>query len=296
MTGNAIEVRSLSFSFDGKKVLEEVSLTVPRGEFAIVAGPNGSGKTTLLRCILGFYRPREGEVLLFGHPAWRRSRLHEEVQYAAEACDLPLAWSLRALGRWLTLAGTLTRAQLRALEEAASAAGLPLSQPLGTLSRGQRSFAQLLLALAGEPALLLLDEPTLGMDAVYRKRALEALLAFVAESPTTVLLATQDLPLAERLGQQLFMLQQGRVVAAGPLDALKTRYAVVEGNVAAELPPGAARVLAREPRLGGQQLLLELEDPHALASWASERGLAVRQPSLAELAECLWQEKEENHA
>jgi len=344
MTGNAIEVRSLSFSFDGKKVLEEVSLTVPQGEFAIVAGPNGAGKTTLLRCILGFYRPRKGEVLLFGRPAWRRCRMRRssasvppaagtgggederasgfagarvgvrgaeplaagwgsasvppatKVAYAAEACDLPLTWSLRALGRWRTLAGTLTQAEARALEEAASAAGLPLSQPLGSLSRGQRSFAQLLLALAGKPALLLLDEPTLGMDAVYRKRALEVLLAFVAENPTTVLLATQDLSLAERLGQQLFMLQQGRVVAAGPMEALKARYAVVEGSVAAELPPGAGRVLARETRLGGNQLLLELADPHTFGSWAAECGLSVRQPALAELAECLWEEKEENHA
>lgn len=294
MSAYAVQVQSLTYAFNGKQVLADVSFAVPEGILVAVAGPNGAGKTTLFRCLMGFYRPRQGCVRLFGQPPWRFSHLPRLASYAAEAGDLPAAWSLAELTSWLQLAGSYTRQQAAQLLQQARSFGLPTAKPLGSFSRGQRSLAQLLLALGREPDLLLLDEPTLGLDVAARQQVLDTLLAFLAHKPATVLLATQDLELVERLAEEVVWLYQGRCQWAGSLAAFKAQHAVVDG--VAQVPEEAAQVLACQQLVTGKTLLVRIEDPQAWQRWLAGQGRVPRQPALAELAQVLWQRKEGENA
>lgn len=294
MSAYAVQVQSLSYAFNGKKVLADVSFSVPEGVLVAVAGPNGAGKTTLFRCLMGFYRPRRGSVRLFGHPPWRFSRLPRLASYAAESGELPAAWSLAELTSWLQLAGSYTREQAEQLLEQARSFGLQTAKPLGSFSRGQRSLAQLLVALGREPDLLLLDEPTLGLDVAARQQVLDTLLAFLAHKPATVVLATQDLELVERLAEEVVWLYQGQCQWAGSLAAFKGQYAVLEG--VAQVPEEAAQVLSYQQLVTGNTLLVRIQHPQAWQSWLAGQGLVPRQPALPELAQVLWQPKEAENA
>ncbi len=289
MNEKAIAVDQLSVSFGKNHVLRGVSFSVAYGSFAVLAGPNGAGKTTLLRCLMGFYQPEKGHVQLLGKPLCHTPG--PEVGFAAEACDYPEDWSLKHLARFRRLAGaanlTAEEKFYRLLEEAKLSPAWKVSQ----LSRGQRSLAQLAWALAANPTLLLLDEPTLGLDAVARELALDLLLGYLAEKPTTVLLATQDLDLAERLAETVVLLHRGRCHWAGPLDDIKSRYQVVTVPRGLNAPAQGAPLVRRDV-LQGEQWLIPVTIDHWKV-WLQEHGLSARTPTLGEVAFALWQEQKE---
>lgn len=288
MNTPVIEVRSLSFAYGSQQVLDDVSFTVAAKTFTVLAGPNGAGKTTLIRCILGFFRPRTGDVRLWGQRVWAHPELCRRLGIAAEASDLPPAWSLAQLARWLHLAGRLTAQGQAELLETAVRLGLPPATPLGALSRGERSLAQLAVALAPRPELLVLDEPTLGVDVVAQERALDLLLGFLEETECTVLLATQDLTLAERLASHVVMLHGGECTWSGPLDELKASFALVT-LPSAETSVAGGEVCARQEVLGGIQTTVRINDSKAFASWCQSQGLVARTPGLGQVAWALWQ-------
>lgn len=289
MSEPAIQVQHLSLSFGEKRVLNDVSFSVNAGSFAVLAGPNGAGKTTLLRCLMGFYRPAEGTIQLLGRP--RKYPPGHQVAFGAETCDFPSEWSLKQLARFRGLVGEVDpeaeKEFIRLLEQVKLAPSLRVSQ----LSRGQRSLAQLAWVLASRPTLLLLDEPTLGLDVVARDRALDLLLGFLAEQPATVLLATQDLDLAERLADTVILLHQGRCHWAGTLEAMKTQYQVVTVPRGFSPPEHEAPVVCREV-LEGEQWLVPVTTDH-LRLWLQEQGLPARTPTLGEVAFGLWQKEKE---
>lgn len=285
----AIKVEQLSLSFGKNHVLQGVSFSVATGSFAVLAGPNGAGKTTLLRCLMGFYKPQTGNVLLLGKTLRRIPG--PEVGFAAEACDFPSAWSLKHLARFRFLAGASNRAAEAEFYRLLAQAKLSPRFTVSQLSRGQRSLAQLAWVLASRPTLLLLDEPTLGLDPVARELALDLLLSFLAEKPATVLLATQDLELAERLADTVILLHRGCCHWTGPLEDLKTQYQVV--TVPRGLtPPEHEAPLVRRDVLQGEQWLVS-STTNRWRPWLLEHGLSARTPTLAEVAFALWQEQKE---
>ena len=169
----AVELKDVSFSYDGgRPVLEHVDLAVEPGEFVAIAGPNGGGKTTLMRLALGLERPTEGEALLFGEPAHRcsaRSRLGYLAQRSQLGIDAPATVrEVVSAGRLPSgrLLGPLRDRDRSIVADTIERVGLADSadQPLRTLSGGQQQRAFIAKALAAQPTLLVLDEPTTGVD------------------------------------------------------------------------------------------------------------------------------------
>ena len=213
-------------------VLQDINLTVGRGEVVVVIGPSGSGKSTLARMICRLEQPDGGRLLAMGEDAlavplrgFAHHPLRGDVQLALQDAQgaLPPRWTarraiedpLRLLRPALGDAGREQR-----LREAARLAGLPetlLDRPAYTLSGGERARVGLARALAPEPAVLVLDEPTSALDATLRSELLDRLDALRRQQALALLFISHDLSAVARLCDRAMVMEAGRVVEAGPV-------------------------------------------------------------------------------
>ena len=218
MMKNVVEVRDLVVVRGGREVLPGISLDVTSGVTGLL-GPSGCGKTTLLRCLVGAQQVRSGGVDVLGEPAGSaalRTRIGYVTQAASVYDDLSVAENLAFFARVL---GVDRSAVDRAIE--AVALGDHRDQVVGRLSGGQRSRAGLAVALLGEPDLLVLDEPTVGLDPVLR-RDLWALFHRIADAGAAVLVSSHVMDEAERC-HRLLLMREGRIIADGSPDEIRAR-------------------------------------------------------------------------
>ena len=229
----AVELRGVSFAYgrSAPLVLSGVDLAIEPGEFVAVAGPNGGGKTTLVRIILGLEQPTEGAASLFGEAAAgfsRRETLGYLPQRPQLGGDVPATVrEVVSAGRLAAggLLGPLRRRDRAIVEEAIAKVGLAeqASTPLARLSGGQQQRAFIAKALAGEPSLLVLDEPTTGVD-VDAQEALAGLLAQLhRELQATVLYVSHEFGAVEHAVKRL-LLVRGGIVFDGPPGELPGRW------------------------------------------------------------------------
>jgi zinc transport system ATP-binding protein len=221
----AVELRGVGFAYDsGPPVLDSVDLAITPGELVAVAGPNGGGKTTLVRIVLGLERPDTGRAFLFGEPAHRFSR-RAELGYLAQRAQLGA--DAPATVREVVAAGRLVRSGLlgplrgrdrHAVDEAIARVGLDAvaDRPVARLSGGQQQRAFIAKALAAEPSLLVLDEPTTGVD-VEAQEALAALLDRLhRELRVTILYVSHEFGAVERFVERLILVRGGIVFDGSP--------------------------------------------------------------------------------
>ena len=207
----AIEIRDLHVRRGGKLILPGVSLHVPPGRVTGLLGPSGSGKTTLMRAIVGVQIVRGGDVTVLGQPAGTPG-LRRRVAYVTQApsvyADLTVRENLAYFARVL-------RAPSQRIDETIERTGLrgQARQMVRTLSGGERSRASLAIALLGDPELLVLDEPTVGLDPVLRTE-LWRQFHELADEGKTVLVSTHVMDEAERC-DELILMREGRIVATG---------------------------------------------------------------------------------
>jgi iron complex transport system ATP-binding protein len=258
-TGARLDVVDLSAGYGRTPVIADVRLTVEPGGWLAIIGPNGSGKSTLMRCILGLH-PHEGLVRLDGEStvAMPRRRRARQVAYAPQLPVLPEGVSTRD---YVMLGRTPHRALLsapravdrRVVEDVMERLeiGALADRPLRTLSGGEQQRAVLARALAQQPRVLLLDEPTSSLDLGHAQQVLDLVAGLRRQDGLTVLSTLHDLTLAGQYADRLALLSSGRVVAEGsPADvltsaALQTYYGaraqVIEG------PNGPAVLPVRDP-------------------------------------------------
>ena len=223
----AVELTGVSFGYrPGQSVLEDVSLSLGEGEFVAVAGPNGGGKTTLVRLVLGLERPTVGSALLYGEPAHRfagRRALGYLAQRAHIGSDAPATVrEVVSAGRLASghLLGRLRREDRVRVAEAIDRVGLSAvaDAPLRTLSGGMQQRTFIAKALAGQPSLLVLDEPTTGVDAESQESLAELLATLHRELGVTIVYVSHEFGAVEHHVERLILVRRTIVFDGQPRD------------------------------------------------------------------------------
>jgi ABC-2 type transport system ATP-binding protein len=220
---SVIDVSSVTRRFGATMALRSVTLSLPQGAVYGLVGPNGAGKTTLIKHLLGLLRADTGSVRVFGlDPIAEPVGVLSRIGYLSEEHDLPEWMRLDELLRY-------SRACYPAWDEAYAeklrhAFGLDLSTKISNLSKGQKARAGLLVALSHRPELLVLDEPSSGLDPIVRRDILDAVLRTMAHEGRTVLFSSHLLDEVERVADHVTMISQGRIVASATLAALKDSH------------------------------------------------------------------------
>ena len=223
MAAHIVDVNNLSRRFGLKDALDDVSLQASEGRVYGLVGANGAGKTTLLKHLLGLLRATTGSVRVFGlDPVRDPVGVLSRVGYLSEERELPEWMRIDELMRYTqayhpTWDGSYARELLESF-------GLDPSKKVKELSRGMRAQAGLIAAVAHRPELLILDEPSSGLDAVVRRDILDAIVRTVADDGRTVIFSSHLLEEVERMSDDVTMLHDGRVTLSGALDEVCRGY------------------------------------------------------------------------
>jgi ABC-2 type transport system ATP-binding protein len=294
----AIEADRLVRAFDGVAAVDEVTLSIPRGEIYGFLGPNGAGKSTTVRVLCTLLAPTGGRAVVAGHdvathPERVRLRIGVALQEAALDPKQTGLELLRLQGRLYGLSRAEIRSRLEELGRLIDI-GDALGRPIGTYSGGMKRRLDLAAALVHNPQVLFLDEPTTGLDPVSRARMWEEVRRLNRELGMTIFLTTQYLEEADELADRVGILDGGRIVAEGTPDELKRSVgndvivARLDGHAEVAHDRVAALAGVRSVETHGDELVVTSTDGAAtigevavaLHGIAPVRNLTLRTPTL----------------
>ncbi len=271
-----ISARNLSKRYNGTKAVDGVSFDIPAGRIVGLIGPNGSGKTTTLKAALGLV-PFEGELKVLGRdPRKERDALMQDVCFIADVAVLP---------RWLKVkdavdfvAGVHPRFDRKKAEAYIAHTKLTPNMKVKQMSKGMIVQLHLALVMAIDAKLLVLDEPTLGLDILYRKQFYQNLLEDYFDEQKTIVVTTHQVEEIEHILTDLMFIREGRIVLSASMDEVGERF--TEVMVAAD-KADAARSLKPidERQVFGKAVMLFDGQPRATLAQFGE----VRNPGIADL-------------
>ena len=256
--------------------VDNISLTVQPGTITGLIGPNGAGKTTLLRALLGLNTSRGGLDVLGLDPRRRRSRLQEDVCFIADTAVLP-GWM--KVGQVLAyVAGVHPRFNRELAEQQLAQTEVGLNRRVKQLSKGMNVQLHLALVMAIDARLLILDEPTLGLDILFRKRFFEQLLNDYYDEERTIIISTHQVDEVATILTDAIFMRAGRVVMHESMDSLAQRYTEVHVVGDAVQQAVSLQPLGERAILGGKALIFEDADRLQLEALGQ-----LLTPSLADL-------------
>jgi ABC-2 type transport system ATP-binding protein len=229
-TDTVLELRELFKAYEGF-ALKDVSFRLPRGYIMGLIGPNGAGKTTLLKMILGLTRPDAGEIRVFGlDPFSHGTAIRERIGFVHEH---PRFYDALTVERAAAVLGPFYPTwEEWTFKDLSREFGLPLHKRLKSLSQGNRTRFALALALAHRAELLLLDEPSSGLDPAFRRDLLERLTGVLQGGRASVLFSTHITSDLDRIADYISFLRYGRLQFSMTKDEVLERHALVKGDPA----------------------------------------------------------------
>lgn len=230
---NIIEIDNLSFAYAGEKVVKNITLNIHEGDYLGIIGPNGSGKTTLLKLMLGLLKPTEGEVRLFGTPVkdfkdWYKLGYVPQKAVNFDPLFPVTVWEVVAMGRLgrRGLGKSLSAADDKAIDSALDEVGMQefRKRLIGDLSGGQQQRVFIARALATEPSVIFLDEPTTGIDVEAQEQFYSLLAKLNKERDLTLVLISHDLDVVAHETTELACINQTLVYHGEPKKFVKEDY------------------------------------------------------------------------
>ena len=221
-----VNIQGLTRKFGEQKALENIDLQVKRGQILGIVGENGAGKTTLIKHLLGLYKAEQGSVSVFDQcPVKNPAEVLGKIGYLSEQPDLP---------GWMTVTQYLNYMsafypswEKNYADKLIQNASVDLDKKIKNLSKGQQARVGLCAAQAHKPDLLLLDEPSSGLDPLVRKEILSAAVRTVVDEGRSVVLSSHFLDEVERICDHLVMLSQGRVVLNAPMSEVLEHHQMI---------------------------------------------------------------------
>ena len=247
--GFAIEVDELRKTYDGVEAVHGLNLQVPAGSIYGFLGRNGAGKTTTIKVLLGMARPTSGRVRVFGLAADVQGssvEIRRRTGFVSEEKDLYDAMDVEAMIRFT--AGFYPKWRRDLEERYLRKFELPLGRKVKELSRGMRTKLALLLALCHGAELLILDEPTAGLDPAMTEEVLQVLVAHVASEEMTVFFSSHQIAEVDQIADHIAIIDRGRAMVTGALDDLRERFRRIQLVFDGDAPqtafrtPGVTRV------------------------------------------------------
>lgn len=252
---NVVEARGLSKSYGSFQALSDVNISIPLGRIVGLIGANGAGKTTMLNAILGLIR-YQGELKVLGqNPGKDRARLMENVSFISDVATLP---------RWMRVSQALDYVESvhpnfsrdKALEYLARTE-IPLDKKIRALSKGMVTQLHLAIVMAVDARLLVLDEPTIGLDIIFRKRFYSNLLGDFFDNERTIIVTTHQVEEIEHILSDAIFIREGRIVMNETMDDIAEKFLEVtaEADKADELR--ALNPISEESGFGRIQFIFE---------------------------------------
>lgn len=269
----AIVIHKVSKTYPGKKAVDRLSLTIPKGAVFALLGDNGAGKSTTIKILNGLTPPDDGYAQILGHDAWADAwQLRQRIGYVPERPKFYDWMTVREIG-WFTSGFQKTGYLDRYLGITDQFLLEPKAR-LSTLSKGQYAKVGLALALAVDPEVLILDEPTSGLDLLVRREFLASMVRLAGEG-RTILISSHQVAEIERVASHVAFLAKGKVLMSGTMDEL--RDLVVRVRFRSADPPTASRLgtVLQEQGVGGRwQLILREPNREALHQLRFADGIA----------------------
>jgi ABC-2 type transport system ATP-binding protein len=271
-----IEARALRKAFGATIALDGVDLHVEAGRILGLIGPNGAGKTTALNAILGL-TPYQGELKVLGRDPWsERDHLLRDVSFIADVAVLP-RW-MRVSQALDYVAGVHPRFVRAKAEGFLAKTAIPGHSKVAELSKGMVAQLNLALVMAVDAKLLVLDEPTLGLDILYRKQFYDSLLNDYFDGSRTIVVTTHQVEEVEHILTDLMFINRGRIVLDCSMEGFEARYVEVAVHPEQAAAARALKPLHERQVFGSSILLFDHGDRQQLAGLGE-----VRTPSIADV-------------
>jgi len=271
-----IEARGLHKAFGATVALDGIDLRVEEGRILGLIGPNGAGKTTALNAILGL-TPYQGELRILGRDPWaERDQLMRDVCFIADVAVLP-RW-LRVSQALEFMTGVHPRFDRSKAEGFLAKTTIQRKSKVRELSKGMVAQLHLALVMAIDARLLVLDEPTLGLDILYRKQFYDSLLNDYFDRTRTILVTTHQVEEVQHVLTDLMFINRGRIVLNCSMEEFEARYAEVTVRPDQIAAAQAFKPIYERQLLGRKILLFDRVDREQLAQFGE-----VRTPSIADL-------------
>jgi ABC-2 type transport system ATP-binding protein len=279
-----IEARGLRKAFGGTVALDSVDLRLEEGRILGVIGPNGAGKTTMLNAILGL-TSHEGDLRVLGRDPWsERERLMCDVSFISDVAVLP---------RWMRVSqaleyveGVHPRFDRGKAESFLDKTSIRRASKVRELSKGMVTQLHLALVMAIDARLLVLDEPTLGLDILYRKQFYDSLLNDYFDRSRTIVVTTHQVDEIQDVLTDLIFMDRGRIVFRSSMDSLESRYVEVMVHPEKVAAARALKPMHERQALGRMVLLFDLQ-PDAQAESIERQRISsigeIRTPSIGDL-------------
>jgi ABC-2 type transport system ATP-binding protein len=271
-----ISARGLTKTFGATRALDSIDLNVEEGRILGLIGPNGAGKSTALNAILGLI-PYEGELQVLGRNPWaERDKLMADVSFIADVAVLP-RW-MRVAHALDYMAGVHPRFDRAKAEAFLARTSIKRTSRVGQLSKGMVTQLHLALIMAVDAKLLVLDEPTLGLDLLYRKQFYDSLLNDYFDRHRTIVVTTHQVEEIQDILTDVMFLNRGRIILGCSMSEFEARYFEVMVRAEDLAAARALRPIHERQVFGRSLMIFDAVDRERLAAFGE-----VRTPSLADL-------------